>query len=506
MAKIRNKNTGAVKILSREVADSNLEGFPDIYEEIPEASISSRPPTNLEKAKDMFQGALETSRDTLMGAGQGLTLNLIDEFSARTGQAIDAVGARDVLERLGVKDIGPKLPKQGETPLTYEDYAKYQQDLVDQAKKRSPVGFTGGEIIGDIAGPGKLVKAAKGAKLAARVVESAIKTGALGAVSGFGASKERMSENPEALLLDTSITGLASGVLGAGGQVAAEAVTKAAPKFKDLARYLTKKEISGGAPVPPGVLPNDFLDEVLTKKVLDADPAKTQQALSGRHSELEVKRKILDKEAIKAAKEQGIDLPTYKKVRENLAQQEEYLSHLSPENPKVVFPPLSEELAARSGKLGEVGKNLQEVSSKQGQYTEAEKLVRAAMNREKEEAVKTASSPVLNILNKVIKSPMKSSIGATIGAYVGGTPGALIGGLAGNAINKRAQVPLAYSSRKLADVIERNPEAFQKWMPVLSSAAARGEKALSVADYLLQSRDPEYRRVSKEMNKEESDE
>lgn len=61
---------------------------------------------------------------------------------------------------------------------------------------------------------------------------------------------------------------------------------------------------------------------------------------------------------------------------------------------------------------------------------------------------------------------------------------------------------MSITSHKLADLVEKSPQALGKYGPILQKASQRGGNALGVTDFMLQQNDPEYRKMKKEMEGE----
>lgn len=64
----------------------------------------------------------------------------------------------------------------------------------------------------------------------------------------------------------------------------------------------------------------------------------------------------------------------------------------------------------------------------------------------------------------------------------------------------RALSTIATTANGLSTVLQKTPQFFGKWAPVLTNAAARGELALNASAYVLQQQDPEFRQKMQELN------
>jgi hypothetical protein len=82
---------------------------------------------------------------------------------------------------------------------------------------------------------------------------------------------------------------------------------------------------------------------------------------------------------------------------------------------------------------------------------------------------------------------------------VAGIPGALAGVAAKRVIAPRiassAAVVTDTASKALAKLVEKTPESFGKYASILKTAALKGGNSLAVADYVLSSKDPEYKKL-----------
>ena len=88
-------------------------------------------------------------------------------------------------------------------------------------------------------------------------------------------------------------------------------------------------------------------------------------------------------------------------------------------------------------------------------------------------------------------------LGDMVAYGVGGVPGVV----AKKLLYGRIDSSMASVADSLSTMLTKNPNAFGKWAPVLMTRMSTGgQTSLSAADYVLQQRDPEYRKLREQMN------
>lgn len=83
---------------------------------------------------------------------------------------------------------------------------------------------------------------------------------------------------------------------------------------------------------------------------------------------------------------------------------------------------------------------------------------------------------------------------AAVGSVKGGVPGAVIAPIARRFISPRIASSVAVSADKVANILQKAPDAFGKFAPILQAAAQKGSQALTAANEFLK-RDPQYLQV-----------
>jgi hypothetical protein len=81
------------------------------------------------------------------------------------------------------------------------------------------------------------------------------------------------------------------------------------------------------------------------------------------------------------------------------------------------------------------------------------------------------------------------------GGTVGGVPGAVTGMAAKKTAETYGSQATAVYAIKLAEKVRKAPQVFGEYAPVLLEAAERGDQSLAVTNFLLQQKDPAYRRL-----------
>lgn len=70
-------------------------------------------------------------------------------------------------------------------------------------------------------------------------------------------------------------------------------------------------------------------------------------------------------------------------------------------------------------------------------------------------------------------------------------------------MEKQGPQTIAVASSKLASRIQTNPQVYGKYAEILVKAAQRGGQSLSATNFILQQRDPEYRKLNEQLDKED---
>jgi hypothetical protein len=74
-------------------------------------------------------------------------------------------------------------------------------------------------------------------------------------------------------------------------------------------------------------------------------------------------------------------------------------------------------------------------------------------------------------------------------------PGGFVATMASKIIAPRAANTTARSLNKVSNLIKTPPAMLGKFAPVIQNAAARGQNAVAVTDWLLEQNNPEYREM-----------
>lgn len=94
---------------------------------------------------------------------------------------------------------------------------------------------------------------------------------------------------------------------------------------------------------------------------------------------------------------------------------------------------------------------------------------------------------------------LTTAIAGQTGFLTGGPGGALALGAANNFGRKYGSSSQAFVFHRLANFLEKRPEAFGKYAPTLRTALARGGSAFLMTHYLLSQKDPQYAQFSEQL-------
>jgi len=236
------------------------------FEQVEELPAQQR---DIRPISERVSSNLDQAIDTLSGLGQGTTFKWGDELAASVDQLIPE-GGSDVDEQLKAQGFQIEQPED-----TYETSQKLFERFNKEAQERTPIGYTGGEILGNIASTVALGKVLPTPQTAAQkagttlgdiysknklvqavpevVKEASKRAGILAAEgAGYGAlmgAGEQSDDRLQGALEEGSFGALAGGALSGiqsagsvGKQIASDSIDaiKVNPYVQDLTYHFTK--------------------------------------------------------------------------------------------------------------------------------------------------------------------------------------------------------------------------------------------------------------------------
>lgn len=173
-----------------------------------------------------FDEEPSTTGDAATGAAQGLTFGFSDEGIAALRAA---------------KEVATSEKSLKDLPSLYRQFQEIEQQKIAQARERSPIAFTAGEVAGGILPAlftGGATAAASGTKVATGFLPSVIsaaKAGtAYGALSAAGTTEKSIEQTGE-FLGEVGKGALAGGTIGGVMGAAGAALRKLQPDIEDIA-------------------------------------------------------------------------------------------------------------------------------------------------------------------------------------------------------------------------------------------------------------------------------
>lgn len=459
------------------------------------------------------------------GAAQGASAGYIDELAGAGGALVDQIkGTDDTL---------------GESYRMNRD--KYRAGDME-AKKKNPVGFGGGEILGG------------GLGMAALPAASGIKGAmALGALQGLGSSESDLTQGD---LIGAGKDAAIGAALGGGVGIAGRAAKALGPKsLKEFANRraaaalgaergtikkmgedeiqaignhaLENKIVTPLAGTDEMIARNqaskkaagNMMDEVYSsidnKGASEFNPvksaAKVDQELGGFYNSPlnKAERKQFENtlEAIMVRGRTGKNIPIKEAqlLKEELGKAANWKNNVTV-TPKeqiardaygIIAKEIDSAVDAGAGKIGSKGllKKLQSGKKQYGHSKGAEKLL------ENRQAREVGNKMGFGLTDSIMGGAGLAGAIATGGHSVVPTL-AVMGGK--KLAEKYGNQVAATTANRISKILSVAPKALGEFAPVLQKAASRGTQALTVTSSMLARRDPRYAELLRRINEEES--
>lgn len=481
------------------------------------------------------------------GAAQGATLGFLDEMLG----FFQAMAPSQKVNQLGMET--KEADKVGTLKEQYQKARDTTRAELESAQQANPTAFGVGELAGGVASsflPGMGV--GKG-------IAGMAKIGATtGALAGLGGSNADLTEGEvEQAALDMGLGAVLGGTFGAGmgavgkgiGYVAPKAIEKTSGFLKESAEDLASKamgfergSIKKLAPKDAVKMKKDYQkigrtildEEVFSPLSNTADNVASVKKLQDKAAKnLDSIYTVLDEANVNKPKSMEIAL----KVEENL--NEMYgMSSYADDGAKKAYQKILDDLTDASEELSwkelqkirhkignGIGKNInnpdvksvyqqaygilsQEIES--GTEETAEKIGVASLKdalKTSNLQYKTAKQLEEPLANKFAKEQGNKLLGLTDWGIISGSlattpltggmsiPMAVAGTVGKKAAEKYGNQVISLSTDKIADILAKSPQTFGKFAPSLQQAAKRGTQALIAAHFVMQQRDPEYRKT-----------